>query len=460
MSEAKQLHSPRVVLVPEKYRRFLGSDTIQVSDYEQWSTERRLIGQAFMAMARGHSDQAMVIAGVISPESFEYEQHSDLWSEFQKWQQSGEEFDSLALVSKAWPDGGLMYLSNVLDVATQIPSLAKQSMCWLYEKQRQRDHAKVISEHKKREASGKWSSEELQAQLTAALRDWEESNLLTDTRDIAEDLIGLMEDLEEAINSNKTLCAPTGVPELDDVITGLMDGEYLVLAGRPGSGKTSLACNFAENTCGRGGAAVFFSLEMTRKQLLARFIQQLTGVSADWILTGDQRIKQYYPKIANAVGAISQWNLKIYDHAALAEVDCCPALLEQARVEMGVEKIDLCVFDHLGEATKGAIDKQAETTRKSGILRDMAKHTGVPVVALVQMNRDIEKGGGRDKDGKLKRLPMTSDLRDAGEIEEQASKILFTHNKEQLVLRKNRFGVAEAEIDCVFWGQRTRWGKR
>jgi replicative DNA helicase len=77
----------------------------------------------------------------------------------------------------------------------------------------------------------------------------------------------------------------------------------------------------------------------------------------------------------------------------------------------------------------------------------------------VQMNREIEKGG-RDEDGFLKRLPQTSDLRDAGEIEEQASKVIFTHNKNQLVLRKNRFGVSEAEIACTFVGEKTRWGTR
>ena len=468
--QKRQLAPPDTVRLSEWNARFLGQQLLRSDDYTQWNLERLFLGQAFVyadiAGDGGRDDSekaasALVQAvGVLTGDSFVFEQHSLLWEGFVQWFRSGEDWDLLGMVDTAWPEGGILYCSEVLDLPMALPCGLKHSVRRLYEKQRQRDHAKVISEHKKRESSGKWSSGELQAQLTAALREWEEDNLLQDTRNIAEDMIVLLGDLEEAITNKKTLCAPTGITELDDVITGLMDGEYLVLAGRPGSGKTSLACNFVENTCARGGAAVFFSLEMTRKQLLARFIQQLTGVSADWILTGDRRIASKLASVHTAALEIADWNLKIYDHAALAEVDCCPALLEQARAEMGVEKIDLCVFDHLGEATKGATDKQAETTRKSGILRDMAKHTDVPVVALVQMNRDIEKGGGRDQNGKLKRLPMTSDLRDAGEIEEQASKILFTHNKEQLVLRKNRFGVAEAEIDCVFYGQRTRWGQR
>jgi len=458
-SKLKQLNAPKMVKLDEDSARFLGAISLPVEDFEQWDMERQFLAQVFLAMAQEQRDHVLMISGVISPDSFVYEQHSAMWAEFLNWQQSGEDWNLPDLVDCAWSDGGMLYCSRVLDCWAQVPALLKQTMAWLYEQQRHRDHAKVISEHEKRKSSGKYRAEELQAQLTAALREWEEANLLTETSSLADDLLAMMEDLEAVMSSDVPLCSKTGIVELDDVITGLIPADYMILAGRPGSGKTSLVCNIAENVCARGGAVVFFSLEMTRKQLLARLMQQMAGVPADWFLTGDKRIERFIPQISKSMNLLATWNLKIYDHAGLKEVDCCPALLEQARVQMGVEKIDLCIFDHLGEATKGATDKQAETTRKSGILRDMAKHTEVPTIALVQMNRGIEKDG-RDEDGKLKRLPMVSDLRDAGELEEQASKILFTHNKEQLVLRKNRFGQAEAEIGCAFVGCRTRWGTR
>jgi len=455
-----KIAAPATVRLPSLAQKFLDRATMTIAEWEQWDHERRFLGQLVVAMEQGHHDKVVQVSGIITPETFVFDMHSTCYNLFLEWQRSGEAWDALRIIETAWPEGGLTYFSHVIDVLGQIGSLLEDTMRILYERQRKRDHHAVIVEHEKRKESKQYTSEQLQAQLAAALREWEDADRLGQGTNIREEMYNLICDLETQLVENKAPSyTKTGIVELDETISGLMPSDYVILAGRPGSGKTSLATNITENICARGGAVVFFSLEMTTKQVIARILQQMTGVSAEWIMTGDPRLRNHLPRLAHASGIVADWKIKVFDHAALADVDCCPALLEQAKHELRVEKIDLAVFDHIGEATKGAVDKQAETTRKSGILRDLAKATEVPVICLVQMNREIEKGG-RDEDGFLKRLPQTSDLRDAGEIEEQASKVIFTHNKNQLVLRKNRFGVSEAEIACAFVGEKTRWGTR
>ena len=436
----KNLHTPATVPIPADQQSWLQCVSLPTDEYLQLQLEQQTLAAGMLASIQQQRWRQLV--PYITPTCFTFSEHGQMWDAM-----VGADTDVVDALTTRWP-AATLYLSTLLDSIHAVPSLLVDVASRLYSAHRQRQLKALMRQAYKLE-----TPEETHRHLITGLATWESSDLRIPPASVTQDCMDFIVNLEEAMKRDHRVLT-TGVAPLDGSIHGMQDGEYCVLAGRPGSGKTSLACNIIQHTCEQGKAVVFCSIEMTRHQVMARLVQQMTGVSARHLLTGDPRLIHQLHKVQRAVDTISRWPLVIYDHPSLSETSTVPALLQRATKEVG--DVALVVYDHLGEATKAAQDKQQETTAKSGILRDMAKETGAVVISLVQMNRDIEKGG-KDADGKLKRLPQMSDLRDAGEIEEQASMVLFTHNQEQIVVAKNRYGIKDV-VGCSFRPEWTRWG--
>lgn len=436
----KNLNTPTTVPVPPDQQKWLGTATLTLAEMHQLQLEQRCLAAGLLASVQ-KSDWAQSVL-YVTPSCFEFSEHGQMWEAMVSADGAG----ALTSLTDKWP-ASMLYISSIMDGIAQIPSLLADTASQLYDAYRERRLRQVMAT-----AGLCQNPAQMYQQLKTGMAEWEAADLKVSPSTVKQDVVQFMEDMEKAMKGGaRTLW--TGIRPLDDSIQGIMGGEYVVLAGRPGSGKTSLACNNIQHQCEQGLGVVFCSLEMTRNQVIARLVQQMTGVSAKWLLTGDRRMADHLHKVQRAVETIAEWPLVIYDHSGLAETSTVPMLLQRAQKEVG--DISLVVYDHLGEATKTAENKQQETTAKSGILRDIAKDTGAVVMSLVQMNRDIEKGG-KNAEGKLKRTPQMSDLRDAGEIEEQASLILFTHNQEQIVVAKSRYGTQDM-VDCRFRKAWTRW---
>jgi replicative DNA helicase len=201
----------------------------------------------------------------------------------------------------------------------------------------------------------------------------------------------------------------TGFPMFDKTLGGLLPGTVLALAARSGQGKTDFAVTLMMRFAARGLKIVYYSMEMTRSQILTRISAQMTGINNTRIRDRDlsQQEKQ---DICKAFGAIQG-----SENIRLVEDKPGLAVLRQ---NIRAYKPDIVFIDHLGlfkmPKRKSRVEEVSETTRA---LHDLALETGVAIVELVQMNREIEK--------RKSKRPVLSDLKESGTIEEDSDYVVF-----------------------------------
>lgn len=212
---------------------------------------------------------------------------------------------------------------------------------------------------------------------------------------------------------------PTGFYAMDKMMSGLQPDELIILAARPSMGKTSLALNMALNAALEHNKSIgFFSLEMSKLELTIRLLCSLGQVDSQRFRTGKLSDKEWM-KLTGAADRLSRANIYIDDSAGQSEM----AVRSKARRMQRQHGLDAIFIDYLQlmSATRLSRDskREQEISQISRALKALAKELHVPVVALSQLNRDLEKR--QDK------RPIMSDLRESGAIEQDADVILFIH---------------------------------
>jgi replicative DNA helicase len=209
------------------------------------------------------------------------------------------------------------------------------------------------------------------------------------------------------------------------MLTGLHEGELIVLAARPGCGKTSLALNIAAQAALRSKVGVaIFSLEMPEDQLAMRLLASETRVDMKRIREGRlsgahmEKIQQVASKLWNAP-------LFIDDSGSLSSFDLRTKVRRLGSRLLTLDpphKLGLVVIDYLQLMhQRGSESRQQEVQEISRSLKALAKELSLPVIALSQLNRKVEERRGS------KGKPMLSDLRESGAIEQDADVVLFIH---------------------------------
>lgn len=235
----------------------------------------------------------------------------------------------------------------------------------------------------------------------------------------------------------------TGLHDLDDCLSGLRPGQLLVLAARPGMGKTSLAVNIMCHASMKTKKNVlFFSLEMTQQEVVERVLSGTAGIDANKIRNGNLSPKDFN-ELFYAADEVGSAPFFIDDRSVLSPYD----VLAQARklnsaLHLTTEgaQVDLIVVDYIQIMKSGSSfeNRSLEVAAITGGLKAIAKDLKVPVIALSQLNREGAKRPGESK------KPQLSDLRDSGAIEADADVVLFIH-REQGPETDSR-AAAEAEI--------------
>ena len=235
----------------------------------------------------------------------------------------------------------------------------------------------------------------------------------------------------------------TGLPDVDMAISGLNKSDLILLAARPGMGKTSFALNMLLHA-GKfsGKTVVFFSLEMSREQLAMRLISGESFVDNKKLVTGKLG-EEDWTKIAAASAALNQTQILIDDNPSLSVADM------NAKCRR-VDNLGLVVIDYLqlmtsaGGPTRSGDNRQQIVSDISRALKIMAKELNVPVVCLSQLSRGPESRSDK--------RPMLSDLRESGAIEQDADIVMFlyrddyyndsdeNHNLAECIIAKNRHG--------------------
>ena len=235
----------------------------------------------------------------------------------------------------------------------------------------------------------------------------------------------------------------TGLPDLDMAIAGLNKSDLILLAARPGMGKTSFALNMLLHA-GKfsGKTVVFFSLEMSREQLCMRLISGESFVDNKKLVTGRLN-EEDWQRIAAASAALNKTQILIDDNPMLSVADM------NAKCRR-VDNLGLVIIDYLQLMTSaGGSARQGENRQQivsdiSRALKIMAKELNVPVVCLSQLSRGPESRSDK--------RPMLSDLRESGAIEQDADIVMFlyrddyynedseNHNLAECIIAKNRHG--------------------
>lgn len=255
----------------------------------------------------------------------------------------------------------------------------------------------------------------------------------------------------------------TGLSAVDRKISGLNKSDLILLAARPGMGKTSFALNVALNVAKSEKKTVaMFSLEMSREQLATRLLSSEACVENTRLVTGSLR-ETDWEKIAAAAGVLNRVDIRIDDNPMLSVADM------NAKCRR-IDSLGLVVIDYLQLMTSASGGRSGENRQQvvsemSRMLKVMAKELNVPVICLSQLSRANEK---RDD-----KRPMLSDLRESGAIEQDADMVCFIHRPEyykiytsadgsdlrgmaEIIIAKHRNG-AVGDVRLRFIGQYTRF---
>lgn len=281
----------------------------------------------------------------------------------------------------------------------------------------------------------------LESQIFRISQDTAKANNSVQVYDIFANTIESMYERGEA-EEGSVFGVPTGFEELDSRTTGFHGGQFIIVAARPGVGKSTLAVDFARNAAYRAGKSImFFSLEMSQHELLERILAAETHVELEKIKTGKLEVDDWR-EIQGVQDAIMNASFVIDDSPNTTITQIRTKALRQKNAPEG---LDMIVLDYIQlMRSSGKVEsRQQEVSDFSRSLKLLAKELDVPVIALSQLNRGSENRGDK--------RPMISDLRESGSLEQDADIVMLIHRPEvsdpndhpgqaELILAKNRQG--------------------
>lgn len=222
--------------------------------------------------------------------------------------------------------------------------------------------------------------------------------------------------------------------EVNKATHGLQPGELCLLAARPSMGKSVAGLNLALFAALRQKRVALFSLEMTRRQINRRNIASLSDVPHDWLLApskGDEDAELYWDRVTDALRQIKPARLYVDDTADLT----IGQVMARARTLHMQDPIDLLVVDHIHDFKIKADQARFEYGRIAQGLKTLAKEFNCPVVALAQLNRNVNT--------RADKRPNLADLRESGELEQKGDLILFLHREDYYDKDTHLRGVVE-----------------
>ncbi len=237
-------------------------------------------------------------------------------------------------------------------------------------------------------------------------------------------------------NRGNVTGVPTSFGDLDRICCGLQPSDLIILAGRPGMGKTALGVTIGYSASLKHDIPVaIFSMEMSKEQLVQRILSSEAKVDHQHIRTGELD-EEDWQKLHEAKGKLAKAPLYIDDTPGIT-VRHIRAKVRQLKAETG---LGLIVIDYLQlmQGSRRSENRQQEISEISRSLKGLAKELNVPVLALAQLSRSVEQ---RDK-----KRPIMSDLRESGSLEQDADLIMFIYRDEYYNRDSEKKGIAEIII--------------
>jgi replicative DNA helicase len=252
-------------------------------------------------------------------------------------------------------------------------------------------------------------------QATADLRDLDDDGQ-QDYYKASDILTGVIDTIDAKFNKTMPSGLSTGLKDLDELVRGLRPGNVIVVGGLTGSGKTILGLQMTQHaTCKLDGIGLAFSMEMTKEELITRGIASIGSVNLSALDSGDLKDDDW-PKITHAVSVLNEAKLFVNDQAGMTVA----RIRSIARQCQRREGLSILLIDYIQLITaESNSNRSLEVGKISTALKNLAKELKVPVVVLAQLNR-----GSTNRPDKR---PRPSDIRDSGQIEQDADVVILVH---------------------------------
>ena len=410
---------------------------------------------------------------VLSADDFYREAHRVIFSAMLELYNKNEAVDMVTVTeilkrdNKLEDIGGIAYITSLANVVLTAANVKYHAEI-VAEKSVLRQLVRVSTEIA---AMGYEANEDVGTLLDTAesrileISNRKKKNDLTAINDILMDSVQSIESLLQ--NKGGLTGLPAGFADLDKLTSGLHPSDFIILAARPSMGKTALALNIVQNVALRahkviGGeprSVAFFSLEMSKEQLVNRMLCAEAGIDSQRLRVGEMRDEDW-THLWDACDTMSRAKIYIDDTAGITAMD----MRSRARRLKAEHGLDLIVVDYLqlmqgsGKRNNSG-DRQQEVSEISRSLKALARELDVPVLALSQLSRSVESR-------QVKR-PMLSDLRESGSLEQDADIVAFlyredyynpeTENKHtELIIAKHRNGPVDT-VNLFFQKQFTKF---
>ena len=403
---------------------------------------------------------------LLRPEDFYAEEHQRIFETIYSMFNTALKIDPVTVLDRLKAQGyydeagGRAYLMQLMEV-TPTSANVKEYASIVRDKSMLRAIANAGAEIQNLAFSGGGSAAEvaeLAEQKIYSVRQGREIKGLSPLKSVIMDLYAQLDERSRSDSDIPGLS--TGFRDLDVALTGLNKSDLILVAARPGMGKTAFALNIALNAAKSSGKdVVVFQLEMSKDQLASRFLASEALLDSHKLKTGSLNQDDWI-KIARATSVLAKTHLYVDDNPAITVAEI------KAKCRRLGENLGLIVIDYIqrmqsgGKRSENRVQEVAEISRS---LKIMAKELNVPVVCLSQLSRAAEQ--------RADKRPMLSDLRESGAIEQDADIVMFIYrddyydaesddkNVAEIILAKNRHG-ATGTVELQWIGQYTTFSSR
>ena len=388
------------------------------------------------------------VIGLLLPDDFYLQQNRDIYETIYTMFNFSQHIDPVTVLDKMKERGvyddqhSYDYIAQLLQI-TPTAANVKQYCAIVRDKALLRNLGTAAGEISGLVQDGVGTAQEILEASEKKIYSLRKENSGDSLQHIGKVLLNVYDRLEELAESGSDIAGlSTGLFDLDRKINGLNKSDLLLIAARPGMGKTSLALNIALNVAKSTEKTVaFFSLEMSREQLATRLLSNESFVDNQKLTTG-KLDEEDWGKLSLASSALSQTDIRVDDNPAIT-------VAEMNAKCRRLDNLGLVVIDYLQLMTAAAPGKTSENrvtvvSDISRALKIMAKELNVPVICLSQLSRANES--------RTDKRPMLSDLRESGAIEQDADSVMFIYrddyynenseekNIAECIVAKNRHG--------------------
>ncbi|MBF0237440.1 MAG: replicative DNA helicase [SAR324 cluster bacterium] len=426
----------------------------------------KLAEQAVLGAIIIKNDLYPVISDVLEASDFFSPAHRHLYEAMRELFEKNSPIDELILhqlltdTNKITQSGGVEYLATLAQTAP-VPDNAIHYARIVAEKSQLRNIIVTANDIARQGREGNINIPGFILEATEKLKAIESRTKSRNYEHLKTILLRNFELLEQLSQNHDTVTGlPTGFTDLDELTRGLQAGNLVIIAARPSMGKTAFAMNIAYFAShARQLPVVVFSLEMPKEHLAMRLLCSEAKINSKKLWSGNLDSEDW-EKLLQATSVMAETPLIIDDQAAIT-----PNHIRQVarQIHQDHKGLGLIVVDYLQlmQASRKVNSREQEVSEISRNLKAIAKEFNVPVIALSQLNRDLER--------RPNKRPMMADLRESGAIEQDADVILFIYRDEvynentadqgigEIIVAKNRNGELGHPIRLAFIGQYTKF---